>query len=248
MPLTEQQLKQESREMERRIDGQVEFMPNPLSKFMPKYRIYIYNVGPLKHEVPKGSLGTYRIEACEKGEAYSKPLTLPAIVSSSYMDAASDSMKTDDVDGKFIAQDIVNPFLGGDWSEGQNLEEKGVFWTLNAVPTEEELSKAREQLNVYFRKQLNKATELETTGQLQFITPIMRIASTWYGENRPWNRMYQKLSACPSCQEDMKPGTLKHSCGYVVDPANAYVAGVISIKERNDLLTRRGLPHTDETL
>lgn len=241
MPLTQEQLRQEAREMERRIDGQVEFMPNPLAKFMPKYQIYIFNVGPLKHEVPKGSLGTYRIEACEKGKDYSKPLTLPAIVSSSYMDAASDSMKTDDVDGKFIAQDIVNPFLGGDWSEGQNLEEKGVFWTLNAVPTEEELTKAREKLGGYFRKILGIATELETKGQLMSITPHMRLAATYFGEDRAWNRIYKKLAACPSCQEDMKPGTLKHSCGYVVDPANAYVAGVISIKDRDDLLKRRGL-------
>lgn len=230
-----------ARSVEAGADGQLEYMPNPLREFMPKYHVYIYNIGPLSHNVEKGSAGTFRIPACEAGKRYTKALVFPAIVSTSYIDHTSGAMRTDDVEGKHVARDIVNPYLGGDWSEGQNLEDKGVFWTLNDPPTEEELTTARTKMETYGRKVLAVATELETKGQLGSITPTMRLFATYFGEDRPWNRIYKKLGDCPICSEPMKAGTVKHTCGYVVDPEGAYKAGVISETERDDLLARRGL-------
>lgn len=223
------------------MDGELEYMPNPLNAFAPTYKVYIYNVGPLAHEVPKGSLGTFRIAACPLGKKYSVPLILPAIVKSSYVDHQTYAMKTDDVEGKHIAKDIVNPYLGGDWSEGQNLEDKGVFWTLNEVPTEEELTGARTKMEVFFRKQLLIATELETKGQLGSITPTMRLAASYFGEDRPWNRIYKKIGECPSCGEPAKEGIIRHTCGYIFDPQRAYEADFIDAEKRDDLLARRGL-------
>lgn len=232
-----------ARNVESGMDGEVQYMPNPLNAFAPKYHVYIFNVGPLKHVVEKGSLGTFTIEACEAGKKYSRPLVLPSIVRSSYVDAATYAMKTDDVEGKYIAKDIVNPYLGGDWSEGQNLEDKGVFWTFNETPTDEELGAAKTKLEAFFRKMLTAATALEAQGPeaMGQITPTMRIAAAYFGEDRPWNRIYKKLGDCPMCGEPMKEGIVKHSCGYIVDPVKAYEADFIDAEKRDDLLARRGL-------
>jgi rubredoxin len=229
-----------ARNVETGMNGVVEYQPNPLNQFAPKYKVYIFNIGPMKHEVPKGSWGTFKIPACEPGQRYSRPLILPSIFRSSYMDAASLAMKTDDIEGKHVAQDIVNPFLGGDWSEGQDLTEKGVFWTMNETPTEEELATARTKMEAYGRKQLTIATELETKGQLGAITPTMRLFATYFGEDRSWNKIYRKIGECPMCGEPAKEGIVRHTCGYIFDPQKAYEADFIDAEKRDELLMRRG--------
>lgn len=233
-----------ARNVERSMDGQVEYLPNPLSEFAPKYHIYIFNIGPLTHTVEKGSLGTFRIPPCESGQKYSRPLVLPAIVRTSFVDAATNAMRTDDVEGKHIARDIVNPYLGGDWSEGQDLSEKGVFWTLNETPTDEELANAKIKMETFFRKQLAVATSLEAQGPkaMEAITPTMRLAAAYFQEDRPWNRIYKKMNDCPACGDPMKDGIIRHGCGYIVDPVKAYEADFIDAEKRDDLLSRRGLP------
>ncbi len=241
-----------ARTVEAGMNGQLEYQPNTMSQFVPKYKVYIYNVGPLSwtidpvtkidNRIPRGSAGSYAIEACPAGKAYSKPLVLPSIVRSSYLDAASGAMKTDDVEGKYVAQDLVNPNNGGDWSEGVNLSDRGVFWTFNEVPTEEELSAARAKLEVYLRKMLAAATELETKGQLASITPNMRLAATYFQEDRSWNKIFRKIGECPVCGDPMRENTVKHTCGYVPDPDRAYKLGAIDQATRDDLLARRAEP------
>jgi hypothetical protein len=224
------------------MDGAITYLPNAVIGEAPKYHCYIFNLGPMKHVVERGSLGTFVIPACEQGQPYSKPLVLPSIVRSSYLDAATYAMKTDDIEGKYIAKDLLNPYLGDDskLSEGSNLLEQGCFWTFNETPTEDELAEARGRLEKFLRKLLDIATRLETEGNLNTITPYMRLAATYFGEDRTWNKIYRKIGECPVCGEPMKDGIAKHGCGYVPDPLNAYKIGVISLKERNDLLTRRG--------
>jgi hypothetical protein len=241
-----------ARGVEAGLDGVIEYQPSALHQFAPKYKVYIFNVGPLSwtidpttkidNRVARGSAGSYAIEACPGGKAYSKPLILPSIVMSSYIDAATGAMKTDDVEGKYVAQDIVNPNNGGDWSEGVNLSERGVFWTFNETPTEKELSDARAKLEVYLRKMLASATELETKGQLDRITPNMRLAATYFQEDRSWNKIFRKIGECPVCGDPMRENTVKHSCGYVPDPERAYKLGAIDLATRDDLIARRAEP------
>jgi hypothetical protein len=232
-----------ARGVEKGFDGDIEYTPNVGSSFIPKYHVYLFNVGPLKHAVARGSMGTFNIPACEAGMPYSKPLVLPSVIRSSYFDAATYAMKTDDIEAKYVAKDLVNPFLGADdaLSSGSNLEQMGVFWTMNETPTEEELAGAKAKLEVFLRKQLEVATTLETQGgkALDQITPTMRQASTYFGEDRVWNKIYKKLGDCPMCGDAMKEGIVKHVCGYIVDPVKAYAAGVIDKATCDDLLERR---------
>lgn len=199
-----------------RADGPMMFTPNPLIARIPRYWVYIFSVFPATRSVAKGNLGTFTVPACPLGERVSTPIRLNSIVSSSYFDPFTQTTKTDDVSGEYVAQDICRPFLGGDWSEGQNLDDYGVFWTKNEHPTDAEVGAAREKMERTMRKLLDIATGFETTNQLTFITPDMRLAASYFGEDRPWNKIYKKVSECPVCGQPAKPGIVIHTCGAIM--------------------------------
>src|SRR5208282_883817 len=202
---------------------------NAAPQYAPAYKIYIFNLMPLEWKVEKGSAGTYTVNACEYGEPYSAPLVLPSVVIDSWMQ--ENEMKTHSVSGEFMAQDIVHPTIGANWSFGQNLDDLGVFWTKNKVPNEQEIGKCRTKMEVTGRKVLAMATSIETSGRLDDITPLMRVFATYFGEDRAWNRIYKKLSECPGCLQPVKAGGIKHSCGYVFDWDRALLANMVSQEE-----------------
>ena len=219
MPMSPSQLDQSSKQMEDKFNGTIEYKPNPLRAKLPQYKIYIFSLFPQDQWVHKGSLNPeargFHIHACLPNERVSKPLILQSVMSSTYKDH-NGAMVTWDDEGEFVAKDIVNPNIGGDWSFGQNLENLGVFWTRNETPTDLEISTARTKLENTYRKCLADATTLETTGKLQFITPLMRLAADYFGEDRPWNKIYKKMGECAICGGPAKENTVMHSCGAVM--------------------------------
>jgi len=228
---------EQARLKEQELDGPIIYTPNPLLDLLPKGYVYVFSVFPQEKIVAKGILGKYRIPACVSGERVSTPLKIPTIVMSSYFDAASQSMKTDIMKGEALAQDIVRPYTllerGADWSVGNVLEDYGVFWTKNEVPTDAEITRAREKLETLFRRQLAEATRLETTDQLEFITPLMRLAASYFKEDRPWNRIYKKMEACFACGGDVRAGVIIHSCGAVMPGqwTRAIAAGLKTVEQ-----------------
>ena len=221
------------------LKDQLTFTPDQAPQLAPSYKIYIFNLSPIEHKVEKGSAGTFTIKGCEFGEPYSEPLVLPSVVIDSYF--IESEMKTHSVSGEFMAQDIVHPTIGANWSFGQNLDDLGVFWTKNQKPTEIEIGKSRTRMEGTFRKLLTMATSIETSGRLDDITPQMRIAASYFGEDRPWNKIYKKLSECPGCGDPVKAGIIKHSCGYIFDVDRALIAGMISPEQHQTMMeVRRG--------
>jgi hypothetical protein len=225
-------------EKEQQLNGPLMYAPDQALQAPPSYKIYIYNLLPLQWPVAKGSAGNFTILACEPGEPYSEPLILPSVCIDSYF--VESEMKTHSVTGEFMAQDIVHPTIGANWSFGQNLDELGCFWTRNNPPTEKEISAARTKMEATGRKILAMATSIETSGNLNDITPLMRIFATYWGEDRAWNRIYKKLSACPGCGESCKEGIIKHHCGYIFDPDRALLAGMISTEQHKAIMGLRG--------
>jgi hypothetical protein len=207
-----------ARLVEEKLDGPITYTPLPYMDVLlrDKHYVYIFSVFPEEKKVAKGVLGIYKIPGCGPNQRVSEPMKIPAIVMSSYFDAASQSMKTDIMKGEVLAQDIVRPFTVADWSVGNILEDFGVFWTRNEVPTEAEVTAARARLDKTFRRQLQEATRLETTDQLEFITPLMRLAATHFKEDRAWNRIYKKMEVCYACGGDVRAGVIMHSCGAVM--------------------------------
>jgi hypothetical protein len=165
---------------------------------------------------------------------------LPSIVRDSYF--VEQEMKTHSVSGEFTAQDIVHPLTAGGkawWSFGANLDDLGVFWTRNCPPTDLEIMTARGKMEASYRKLLSMATSLESTGKLDDITPLMRIAASYFGEDRAWNRIYKKMLECPGCGESAKPGIIRHPCGYIFDPDRALLAGMISKELHEQMIEAR---------
>src|SRR2546430_2655133 len=227
-----------AREREELMTGQMYFNPELAVQLeIPRYVLYIYNVGPMSFAVEKGSAGPrggYQIKACEKGKPFSEPVVIPSIVTETYMQ--ENEIKTHSVTGEFMCRDIVHPFLAcgdklGTWSVGQNLDDFGVFWTRNSPPTEKELADAHRKMQSTFRAALSEASQLEATGQLILITPLMRYAADYYEEDRPWNKIYKKTAPCPGCLGPTKPGAAIHTCGAVLDWPLAISLGLKTRKE-----------------
>ena len=222
-----------ARAREGEMNGMLVYTPdNALSMADPDYRVYIYNLGPMLHNVEKGSAGTFRIEPCEPGQEYSDPYVLPSVWRDSFF--VEQEMKTHSVSGEFMAQDIVHPVTAGYgagktwWSFGANLDDLGVFWTRNKPPLDTEVAVARAKMENTYRKLLQMATSIEAAGRIDDITPMMRIAASYFGEDRPWNRIYKKMLECPGCGEPAKPGIIRHPCGFIFDPDRAFLQNMIS--------------------
>jgi hypothetical protein len=209
------------------LEGDTILTVSDAESFEPKYYVQIFNIGPIEHKVEKGTAGTFIIPACELGEPYSKPLRIPHPWVDTYI--MEMERKTHIVSAEFMAQDIIRPTIGADWSFGQNRDDLGCFWTRNEVPSPEELMKARGMLENTFRKLLTEATTIETTGNFNEITPLMRIAATYFQEDRSWNRIYRKQAECPNCGGQVKDGIISHSCGYIFDLDRALVGGTLDI-------------------
>lgn len=204
-----------ARALEERADGPVIYTANPLLDMLPRGFVYIFSVFPQPLKIEKG--GVITLPACPAGAEVSTPYKIPKVVMSSYFDAASQSMKTDIMKGEDYAQDIIHPLvLTSDWSIGSNLEDYGAFWSRNERPTPAEIAKARGKLELTFRRELNQATMLETTDQLEQITPMMRLAASYFKEDRRWNKIYQKMEVCYACGGDVRAGVIIHSCGAVM--------------------------------
>jgi hypothetical protein len=212
---------------------------NAAPHYAPPYKVYIFNLLAIPWKVEKGSAGTFTITACEPGEPYSAPLVLPSVVMDSYF--IESEMKTHSVSGEFMAQDIIHPTIGANWSFGQNLDTLGCFWTRNEVPTEKELTAARQKMEETGRKVLAMATTIETSGKLDEITPLMRIFATYFGEDRSWNRIYKKQAECPNCGLPYKEGIFSHACGYIFNLDGALLGGTITKERYTELMELRGL-------
>lgn len=233
-----------ARAREEADNGQIKYSVDQVLQKDPDYHVYIFNLGPVEHTVEKGSVGTFKIPACDPGEPYSEPLVLPSVVRDSYF--IEQEMKTHSVSGEFMAQDIVHPIVANIgagktwWSFGANLDEVGVFFTRNNPPTTVELGEARLKMETTYRKLLTMANSIEANGKLDDITPMMRLAAAYFGEDRPWNRIYKRTNECPGCGEPAKPGIIKHPCGYIFDPDRALLSGMITVEVHKQMMAARG--------
>lgn len=233
-----------ARARENEMNGTLVYTPDNQT-FMPDpaYKVYIYNLGPMLHTVERGSAGSFRIPAVEGDQPYSEPLVLPSVWRDTFF--VEQEMKTHSVSGEFIAQDIVHPVTASYgagkswWSFGANLDNLGVFWTRNNPPLDAEVAKARTMMEGTYRQLLGQATSIEAAGRIDDITPLMRIAAAYFGEDRPWNRIYKKTTECPGCGEAAKPGIIRHPCGFIFDPDRALLAGMITEELHGQMVKAR---------
>ncbi len=235
----------------------------------PEYFVYIYTVAQKAlHRQMSPLFRNLPIPACGPGQRY-RPVTriahpLPQI--------ETDPHNPDDKitywhDGKKVAQDVCNPnnpgfdqdfamrsnisrenFAG--WMQlgiGQNLNELGVFWSLNekefgmGEPLEEEIAAAEKRRDGYYRYILGDMDRIPESDPMkkELIGPFHHLACDRFGEERPWHQSFAVKTDCPNCGSKIKTGIAYHmndGAKCVLDPVIARQRGFISKAEYEDMM------------
>lgn len=130
-------------------------------KFPP---VYLFNVGPYRHEFPPNDRGARYLEACPTGKAHSEPMIFRNIEMTVYdLADGGGNMAWHDEDGMELALALIHS--GAKLSlDTANLEWRGVFATENEKPTQKELGEARGKLQQYMRLTYDQGSELIQQG------------------------------------------------------------------------------------
>jgi hypothetical protein len=186
----------------------------------PKFYVKIFNLAGFEHRVERPWVHPQRIgnmiviKACEPGQPYSEPFVIPDIVQMRTERPGSVELGVRGVDGRFLAQDALNPDdPQGNWktmrpipagqaaNEGTNLYNFGVFWTIAAEPSEEELFTARERLEATYNRLIDEANllSLEGAAGTKMIGHLHRRAANYFGVDVEWNKRFHQKIECPEC-------------------------------------------------
>jgi hypothetical protein len=206
-----------------------------------KFYIYVYNVGPIEHHIarpwahitPSGK--EIVIPACKPGKPYGEPLLIPDVVQEKTFVSGSNEFGTRGVDGKFLAQDALNPDdPTGSWKSvrpinqglttniGTNLYNFGCFWTLANPPEPEAVAKAKERLTEYANAMIVEANNMHIQKRDNEIGFVHRKMAEYLGVETEWHQVYSAKIACPGCGEAIKDGiAMCPHCSAVFDEKRA---------------------------
>lgn len=176
-----------------------------------QHKIYIYNVGPYQHMRSLGSLGTYIIPACEKGQAYSKPCMIPGTIFETVYKGlmGEGSMEYREIEGSYVAKDVLG--IGQNQDPANAFTRFGVFISEGPVPTEAELAAAREKLKQTYTDRVREADQLYSLNNGMVMVngmPVSNIgihhveACKALGLQRPWaGTSTEERRFCEECGE-----------------------------------------------
>lgn len=200
----------------REKNGSYSFMADANVRREIGYYIYVFSTYPEELRIERPTAHpSYVIPGCAKDEPYSKPLMIPDIIQYPAQIAGSSEITTRGIDGRFVAQDLLNPDNPtGDWrtqrpmnaanmsNEGTNLYALGVWWTLYEKPKQDEIDAARGKMETTFNALIDRANALHMAGDVNSIREItrqMRIAATYFDLETPWNKKHGSTRECPGC-------------------------------------------------
>lgn len=198
------------------------FTGNANMQRTPEFYVRIFNVGSLEHRIerpwcrynPAHRGKIILIPGCKPNEKYSAPFVIADVVQEPIYNLGQGEFATRGVSGKFLAQDAIHPDdPQGNWktvrpsnaglaqNEGTNLYRWGVFWTVEEVPSDEELKMAHSRMEEYYNQLIEEAKSLYMGGgeyrkQIGF---THRHAASYYGLEFDWNQVYRAQMECPGC-------------------------------------------------
>jgi len=213
----------------------------------PDYFVYIFTVSKRAFLIRQPTLfPRLSVPACSSDEHYKLVAKIPhPFQELDITDGGAGQIINRGHDARQVAMSLVNPnnltldqdaavAPGSVTGIGNNLSVQGVFWTLNEVPTEEELVKAEKRREVYYRSLLNKARALEVSnpkGLEDELNQDYRMAADYFGEEFSWHKRHTARATCPNCGESITPGIAYHKnkeldmlC--IIDRARAEAAGI----------------------
>lgn len=202
--------------------------------------VYIFNISNRKFTNRIGAGKSYTIPACPKGQRYSEPLAIPALILSEIdhadggnnlgvvMNPAQNGIvEFGDEERKVIG--VVNDIIGTDSTSPAdglfttNLEWFGVFASSNIVPTKEELAEAHAKLRGHMELVFAQGSELVQQGLTVPMNDraMYNEAAEILGRNTFWGNTEHAKANCPECGENIIAGAkfCKH-CRQPIDAAS----------------------------
>jgi hypothetical protein len=191
----------------------------------PEYYVYLFNVSEETYKVSRPPiLRELIIPGRKANEDYATVTKLPQPLLLPKGNVDSNDIDIMPQDTRRFVMDIINPDnLGLDQdavadpryalSQGNNLGAKGVFWSLNEIPTDKEVTAARTRMEKYYTFLLEQArsTEVSNPQELRMLlTPEHHRAADYYGEEHSWHGKKSRPMDCPVCGERVKAGIAYH--------------------------------------
>ena len=227
----------------------------------PQYYVGIFNVSDMEQRIERPCVNPGRggkliiVPAKEESQRYSRPFLIPDILQEPVDRAGSWELGTRGVDGKFLAQDALNPEdPRGNWrtvrtvaeatlaNEGTNLYHYGCFWETTGpegkdAPSEEAVNMAVKRLETTYNRLITEANTFALQGErgVALIGHLHRRAANYFGINVSWNQLYEKKNQCPSCGRSLPVTASRcagpNGCGYVFNWEKAIADGVANVEE-----------------
>lgn len=217
---------------------------NVITEHKAKIPIYIYNTANLTHNVsrPPNHPHMY-IKPCPEGQEYVLAGQIEHPFTEIEWDQNGNKIINDNVDGFKEATRMLSPMNWGvdqnldtedGTSYGLNLNNYGVFWSVNNPPTEQELRAARARTASAFEKELARMADIEAKDPQhvhQYVNNISRAAADMFPEDRSWKRIFKAKNdltktPCPVCSEEIFITAAKcRFCGAIFDEERALEYG-----------------------
>jgi hypothetical protein len=168
------------------------------------------------------SYGVFAVSACVPGEPYG----LTRVTSRTALMDLGDKRT---LDVRITAREVAEDLCREVNSDGGDDSFFGAFVAEGDVPTDGELSEAREKLAAFYRRVVMAADrEWERSHSFLFINDVERRAARHLGLDKEWHYQPRETVECPGCGEKIKPtAAVCKTCGAILDRAKAASLGLV---------------------
>lgn len=230
------------------------FTGNANAVHRPEFYVGIFNVSDQQHLIERpwvnynpAQRGKIIVIPARPNDArVSRPFLINDIVQIPIRNITSGEMDTRGQDGKFLAQDAINPEdMRGSWrtvrpinpgfamNEGTNLYNWGLFWecvpNADTLPSEEAIAAAYQRLEANYNRLIEEAKMLWTAGGdgRRQIGNTHRRAASYFGEEFEWNQLYRQRVECEGCGNKINErAVVCPTCGAVRNWEKALALGM----------------------
>src|SRR5260221_2393835 len=174
-----------------------------------------------QHYMAHRMYGTFQIAGRADGEACALTRITPR---TAVMDYGDKRVLPLPITAREIAEDICRE-INSDAGERSFL---GVFVCAADTPTDEEMRRAHEKLDEFYRALVSAADrEWERSHSFLFIHDLQRRAAARLGLEKEWHYQARETEECPRCGERLKPGiAVWQSCHAILDRDQALALGL----------------------
>jgi len=224
---------------------------NYLLNRSPEYYIYLYNVSQQEHIVSRPPImREMRIAARKPSEKYAVVTRLPQPLLMPKGNVDSNEIDISAMDTRRFAMDIINPdnlginqdaLIEHVTGQGNDLGAKGVFYSLNNPPTDEEVDAAYKRLEKRYKFLLDQARTVETSNPAKLsetLSPEHYMAAEYFHQETNWHKKVVHKDNCPRCGTTAAVGALFHPLeggGVCIDGIEGWKAAVkAGVRTRSD--------------